>query len=131
MEVFRPIIKAARSSNPDFRGGGSPLGVGLLAGYLCALHGLDNGCHVAEFLAIDDSPTQHQKLVRLYRQSGFETVRYVGDGWRDIPDRLVWGGCGTLLRRDLEFLLVFWTRLLEKGSRKERGGQQRWQEEEE
>jgi hypothetical protein len=102
----------------------------LLAGYLCALHGVDSGCRAAEFLAIDDSPSQHRKLVMLYRQSGFEAVRYVGDGWRDVPDRLVWGGRGTLLRRDLYVLLPFWTRLLEKARSARRRGQQPQEEKE-
>jgi hypothetical protein len=114
MEVFRPIVQKARNENPQFTGGGTSLGVGLLVVYLCVLHGLDQKCRVAEFLAIDDSDFQHRRLVKLYKQSGFDVVKYVGDDWRDIPDRMVWGGCGTLLRKDVPYLLAFWTALLEK-----------------
>jgi hypothetical protein len=114
MEVFRPIVKKVRVENPQFTGGGTPLGVGLLVAYLCVLHGHQQGCRVAEFLAIDDAELQHRRLVKLYRQSGFDVVKYVGDSWQDIPDRMVWGGCGTLLRKDVPYLLAFWTTLIEK-----------------
>ena len=96
------------------------MGVGLLAAYLCVLHGHQQSCRTAEFLAIDDSEFQHKRLVKLYRQSGFDVVRYVGDDWRDIPDRMVWGGCGTLLRKNVPYLLGYWTRLLEKGRSRQR-----------
>jgi len=90
MEVFRRMVKRARLENPDeFRGGGTVLGVGLLIGYLCMLHGDAQGCRTAEFLAIDDEDFQHKRLVRYYKQAGFEFVKYVGDGFADIPDRLV------------------------------------------
>lgn len=115
MEVFRPIVKAARKENPEeFRGGGSIFGVGLLVGYLCLLHGMENGCSVAEFLAIDDSDYQHKRLVRYYKNVGFDVIKYVGDDWRDVPDRLVWGGCGTLFRKDIDVLMEKWTRLLSR-----------------
>ena len=39
MEVFKPIVKQVRKENPDFRGGGTIFGVGLLFGYQCLLHG--------------------------------------------------------------------------------------------
>jgi hypothetical protein len=120
MEVFRPIVQKARRENPAFTGGGTPLGVGLLVAYLCVLHGRSQRCQAAEFLAIHDSEWQHRRLVRLYRQSGFDVVRYVGDSWRDIPDRMVWGGCGTLLRKGVPDLLAFWTLLLEKSRSRQR-----------
>jgi len=115
MEVFRKILKQARTENPDeFKGGGTVLGVGLLIGYLCMLHGQEQGCGKAEFLAIDDEDFQHRRLVRYYKQAGFEFIKYVGDDFGDIPDRLVWGGCGTLLRQDIPVLLEKWTRLMER-----------------
>lgn len=118
MEVFRPMVKRVRLNNPEFTGGGTVLGVGLLMGYTCLLHGQRKGCEVAEFLAIDDDELQHKRLVKLYRNSGFDYVKYVGDDWGDIPDRMVWGGCGTLLRKDIPFLLRFWTGLLDKSLHK-------------
>jgi len=115
MEVFRKILKQARMENPEeFKGGGTVLGVGLLIGYLCMLHGQEQGCGKAEFLAIDDEDFQHRRLVRYYKQAGFEFIKYVGDDFVDIPDRLVWGGCGTLLRQDIPVLLEKWTRLMER-----------------
>ena len=118
MEVFRKMVTAARKENPDeFKGGGSVFGVGLLVGYLCLLHGMEQGCSVAEFLAIDDEDYQHKRLVRYYKNAGFKVIKYVGDDWRDVPDRLVWGGCGTLLRQDMDPLLDKWTRILTRAKR--------------
>lgn len=114
MEVFRKILKNVRKNDPNFKGGGTSLGVGLLMGYACVLHGQEAGCQVAEFLAIDDDDFLHKRLVRYYSAAGLKIVKYVGDDFRDIPDRLVWGGCGTLMRRDIDELLSFWSGLLNK-----------------
>jgi len=115
MEVFRKMVLKARSENPEeFSQGGTVFGVGLLMGYICLLYGKDNGYTQGEFLAIDDEEKQHRKLVQFYRRSGFEIIRYVGDGIGDIPDRMLWGGCGTLMRQDIDVLLQRWTLLLSK-----------------
>lgn len=116
MEVFGKMVKKARSENPEefLHRGGTVFGVGLLMGYICLLYGKDNGYTVGEFLAIDDEEKQHRKLVQFYKRSGFEIIRYVGDGVGDIPDRMLWGGCGTLMRQDIDTLLQRWTQLLSK-----------------
>ena len=48
---------------------------------------------------------QHKRLVKYYKQVGFKVVKYVGEAIQDIPDRMVWGGCGTLMREDIQVLL--------------------------
>mmetsp|Transcript_20255 Transcript_20255/g.46911 ORF Transcript_20255/g.46911 Transcript_20255/m.46911 type:complete len:155 (+) Transcript_20255:385-849(+) len=114
MEIYQKMMVRARQGNPLLRTGGTFLGIGVLIGYLCLLHGKSKGCKVAEFLAIDDSEKQHRRLVSYYRRGGFKVIKYVGDGAGDIPDRLVWGGRGTLMREDIDTLLQIWTRLLSK-----------------
>lgn len=114
MQVFAKSVQQCRDENPDFRNGGTTLGVGLLLGYQCLLFGQEKGCRDGEFLAIDDEEYQHKRLVRYYKQAGFDVIKYVGDDFRDIPDRMVWGGCGTLLRKDIGFLLDFWSMLLDR-----------------
>jgi len=114
MEVYKPIVKQVRRENPDFSGGGTIFGVGLLFGYQCLLHGVENGCTEAEFLAIDDEEFQHKRLVRFYKNSGFKIVKYVGEDIKDVPDRMVWGGCGTLMRANLADLLPLWTQIFVK-----------------
>jgi hypothetical protein len=125
MEVFRKMVKIVRQENPDFTGGGTVFGVGLLLAYLCLLHGQEQGCQIAEFLAIHDEDVQHKKLVKLYSATGFDVIKYVGDDLRDIPDRLVWGGCGTLLRKDIPFLLNKWTLLLERNNKNNNNNKER------
>lgn len=119
MEVFRKKILQARTENPEgFKSNSTVFGLGLLLGFICLLHGKENGCTVGEFLAIDDEEKQHRKLVQYYARSGFKIIKYVGDDFRDIPDRLVWGGCGTLMREEVDTLLQNWTVLLERARNK-------------
>jgi hypothetical protein len=120
MEIFQPMINKVRDQAPPSSSSSSPLsfggvsfGLGMVMGYRCLLHGREKGCSVAEFLAIDDEEFQHKRLVRYYQQAGFRVIKYVGDDFRDIPDRMVWGGCGTLMREDMNVLLPKWTRLLQ------------------
>jgi hypothetical protein len=124
MEIFQPMIQRARSEQAgalDF--GGIGFGLGMLMGYRCLLHGEEKGCSVAEFLAIDDEAFQHKRLVRYYQQAGFRIVKYVGDDFKDIPDRLIWGGCGTLMRENMDILLSKWSRLL--ATMKQRAGRRK------
>jgi len=115
MEVFRKMVLQTKLENGNvFTGGGSIFGPGLLLGFLCLLHGKNNGYYQAEFLAIDDNEKQHKKLVNYYARSGFKIIKYVGDDFRDIPARMVWGGCGTLMRADIDEVLQSWTVILEK-----------------
>jgi hypothetical protein len=55
-------------------------------------------CRQATLLAIRDDDAQHRRLVRYFRQVGFEPVRPIGAGPSDLPSRLVWGGAGLLMR---------------------------------
>jgi len=116
MEVFQKMVDAVKAENPDFRGGGTTFGVGLLFGYQCLLHGSENSCIDAEFLAIDDEDFQHRRLVRFYKYAGFKVIKYIGEDFQDIPARMVWGGCGTLMRAKIDDLLPFWTMLLSRKS---------------
>ncbi|MBM5795212.1 MAG: hypothetical protein FJ049_03680 [Cyanobacteria bacterium M_surface_7_m2_037] len=58
-------------------------------------------CRSARLLAIRDNDQQHRRLVRYFRQLGFEPVREVGAAVMDLPLRLVWGGAGLLMRGDI------------------------------
>lgn len=127
MEVFKPSILRSRTENPnEFQGGGTSLGVGLLLGYLCLIYAREEkNCNTAEFLAINDGDFQHKRLVRYYKISGFDVIKYVGDDWTDIPDRMVWGGCGTLLRKEIDFLLTKWTEIMVRSKDRNPGGKKR------
>jgi hypothetical protein len=120
MEVFQKAVKSERLNNPQFKGGGTSFGVGLLMGYLCVLHGRDKGCRSAEFLAINDDDYLHKRLVRYYSAAGMDVIKYVGDDVLSIPDRLVWGGCGTLMRKDVDGLLAYWSGILSKSVERKR-----------
>jgi hypothetical protein len=72
----------------------------------------EKGCTNAEFLAIDDEEFQHKRLVRYYQRVGFKVIKYVGEDMQDIPARMIWGGCGTLMREDISVLIQKWAGLL-------------------
>jgi hypothetical protein len=58
-------------------------------------------CRRARLLAIRDNDQQHRRLVRYFRQLGFEPIREVGAAALDLPLRLVWGGAGLLMSGDI------------------------------
>jgi hypothetical protein len=114
LEVWKKALDRAKKENPDgfIKNGGQEFGVSLLLGYLCLLHAREKGCTVAEFLAIDDEGFQHKRLVRFFKRAGFQTIKYVGDDLASVPDRLVWGGCGTLMNQKIDLLLERWTKII-------------------
>lgn len=57
-------------------------------------------CRRASLLAIRDDEHQHRRLVRYFRRLGFEPLRELGAGALDLPQRLIWGGSGLLMRGD-------------------------------
>ena len=59
----------------------------------------------ARLLAIFDSEGYSKKLVRYFRLIGFKTVKEVGSSPVDLLLRLVWGGAGTLMKGDCNFIL--------------------------
>eukprot|EP00532_Pseudo-nitzschia_australis_P010133 CAMPEP_0168234466 /NCGR_PEP_ID=MMETSP0140_2-20121125/18278_1 /TAXON_ID=44445 /ORGANISM="Pseudo-nitzschia australis, Strain 10249 10 AB" /LENGTH=279 /DNA_ID=CAMNT_0008167255 /DNA_START=326 /DNA_END=1166 /DNA_ORIENTATION=- len=121
MEIFQPKLQRVRRARPGtLNFGGVSIGLGLLLGYRCLLYATTEEESkgrkprtVAEFLAIDDADFQHKRLVRYYRYAGFKVVKYVGEDVGSIPDRLVWGGCGTLMKQDIPVLKNKWVSLLE------------------
>ena len=116
MEIFKSALNSARREEQAFSGGGTFLGPGLLIAFVCLLHGMENGCQMCEFLAIDDAEFQHKRLIRYYKTAGFQEVRYVGEELKDIPDRLVWGGCGTLMTERIDSILKKWTRIIRRAN---------------
>ena len=114
MEIFQPVLERVRRTHPNtLNFGGVNIGLGLMMGYRCLLYAAEKKRTIAEFLAIDDEDFQHKRLVRYYRYAGFKVVKYVGDDAKDIPDRMVWGGCGTLMKQDIPVMMTKWTSLFE------------------
>lgn len=62
-------------------------------------------CRRARLLAIRDENRQHQRLVRYFRQRGFQHERNVEAALWDLPLRMVWGGAGALMSGDVEDVL--------------------------
>jgi len=119
----KPILHldAMRVSSPPGLANTGTLGLGLLLGCAGLCYGLERGCGQADFLAIDDEDFQHKRLVKYYRILGLSEVRYVGGELKDVPDRMTWGGVGTLMRGDIAEVLGKWEGKWEKKWRREGG----------
>jgi hypothetical protein len=74
-------------------------------------------CRRATFLAIRDGEKQHRRLVRYFRQLGFEPLRELGAGPTDLAPRLIWGGSGLLMRGDCAVGLERSVRRLGRGGK--------------
>jgi hypothetical protein len=87
----------------------------LMAAAMCAWvkESAPFGCHTAEILAIDDDSRQHKVLVRFYKVVGLKPVRQVDEGFTSIPDRLLYGGCGTIMQVPTNKLAVSMARMLQ------------------
>jgi hypothetical protein len=95
----------------------TPFGIALLLGAAAFVHANSFGCTRAELLAIDDSNEYAERLVTYYRRLGFTAVRSVGsNGWRDVPDLLVWGGVGTRMDADIPSMIDRWSRAISRGT---------------
>lgn len=94
-------------------------GLALLIGSYAFVYAASHGAERAELLAIDDGNEYAERLVRYYARLGFTPVRAVGgNGLRDLPDLLVWGGAGTRMDADVKALLKRWTRALRRSGAK-------------
>ncbi len=62
-------------------------------------------CSRARLLAIRDDEQQHRRLVRYFRQRGFQATRDVEAALWDLPLRLVWGGAGALMSGEVTTVL--------------------------
>jgi len=80
-------------------------GLSLLLGAYAMRWAYDNGCRRAELLAIKDNERQAKVLRRHYSRLGFRAVREVTDDISCVPDRLLWGGIGTLMEVDMELCM--------------------------
>ena len=51
-----------------------------------------------------DDERQQRSLIRFYRRLGFRTLREIGPGLSSVPDRVVWGGEGTIMEIDIDVM---------------------------
>ena len=86
--------------------GEADLGVGALITAACFAWALEaTPCRQARFLAIRDDERQHRRLVRYFRRLGFTPLRELGSAPWDLPERLLWGGAGLLMRGECRLVL--------------------------
>jgi hypothetical protein len=95
-------IESYKAARRDGKGGLLRLSPGMLLFIAAVAYGGQRGCTGVYGLAIDDAPDQHRRLVRYLKRFGGIEVRKVGETWKDIPDRLLYGGRGTIIRGDVE-----------------------------
>ena len=82
---------------------GSPAGVGDLVWAASMTWAMEaTPCRRARLLAIRDDDLQHRRLVRYFRQRGFQLEREIAAALWDLPLRMVWGGAGALMSGSVE-----------------------------
>ncbi|KAJ8903609.1 hypothetical protein NDN08_004713 [Rhodosorus marinus] len=70
-------------------------------------------------LAIKDEEEQHRRLSNyIQRMTGAVPVREVGGSLKDAPDRVVWGGEGTIFRASVSELLRKWAPIIHRMARR-------------
>ena len=85
---------------------GSPAGVGDLVWAATMAWAMEaTPCRKARLLAIRDDDRQHRRLMRYFRQRGFQPERDVAAAVWDLPLRMVWGGAGALMSGSVEQVL--------------------------
>ena len=84
----------------------SPAGVGDLVWAATMAWAMEaTPCRRARLLAIRDDDRQHRRLMRYFRQRGFQQERDVAAAVWDLPLRMVWGGAGALMSGSVEQVL--------------------------
>ena len=84
----------------------SPAGVGDLIWSATMAWALEaTPCRRARLLAIRDDERQHRRLLRYFRQRGFQLEQDVAAALWDLPLRMVWGGAGALMSGSVEQVL--------------------------
>ena len=105
-------------------------GISFIMGSWALNWAYEKGSRNAELLAVEDDAMMSKILVRLYQRLvyivnlistisniyinaiqsfGFEIVKYVGEDIGSVPDRLLWGAVGTLMRLDTTKFFDEWT----------------------
>uniref|UniRef100_A0A6T8JDT5 Uncharacterized protein n=1 Tax=Hemiselmis andersenii TaxID=464988 RepID=A0A6T8JDT5_HEMAN len=80
-------------------------GVSLILGAYVGAYAFDKGCKTAELLAIKDDERQHAVLVRHYQRLGLKVVKILNNDIVCVPDKLIWGGEGSLMSVDIQTFL--------------------------
>jgi hypothetical protein len=84
-------------------------GISFIMGSYALRWASDKGCNEAELLAVNDSERMEAILVKLYESFGLKIIRKVGDDLASVPDRLLWGAVGTLMKLDINKFFSEWT----------------------
>lgn len=98
------------------RTGGGLLSVspGMLVFMAALAFGVQKDCKEVYGLAIKDSPAQHNRLRRYLKRFGGEEVKHVGGSMHDIPNKLLYGGEGVIIRSDIAPMVERAVRMLER-----------------
>lgn len=67
---------------------------------------MDDGVRDVYGLAINDEIEQHRRLVAYLKRFGGSKIRVVDDSLSSVPDRVFYGGFGTIIRGDVETMFA-------------------------
>lgn len=99
-------IEAYKAVPRERRGGLLDVSPGMILFIAALVFGEQKGARHVYGLAINDAPDQHRRLVRYLKRFGGSEVQKVTDSLSDIPARMFYGGLGTIIRGDIEEMLM-------------------------
>lgn len=67
--------------------------------------GAAHGCTEVYGLAINDEPKQHERLLRYLKRFGGIEVKKISMRLKDVPNRLLYGGVGMIVKGDIAAML--------------------------
>lgn len=107
-------IEAYKAARRDRTGGLLVVSPGMILFIAALAFGYQKGARSVYGLAINDAPDQHRRLVRYLKKFGGEEVQQVTESLSNVPARILYGGLGTVIRGDVEEMLVRGTGMLER-----------------
>ncbi len=79
---------------------------GMLVFMFALAFGANRGCKEVYGLAIRDESQQHARLKRYLKRFGGKEVRRITENVHCIPDRLLYGGLGMIIKGDINDMLT-------------------------
>lgn len=109
-------IESYKATRRDPKGGLIAVSPGMIVFIAALAFGYQKGARNVYGLAINDAPDQYRRLVRYLKKFGGEEVQKVTGSLSHVPARMFYGGLGTVIRGDVEEMLVRGIGMLERTS---------------
>lgn len=105
-------------ARPKEEGGLLSVTAGMLVFMFALAFGASKGCKEVYGLAIRDNKEQHQRLKKYLKRFGGEEVKKITQSVYSIPDKMLYGGVGMIMKGDIQQMLSRSGRMLSRVKRR-------------